>query len=123
MMTAMALLKRIALLSDDLLFRSQLEAALRRSGGAVLVMGAEDPVPEVEALFVDLNSDATRRLQAIAAARRELPGLRIVAFCHHAEDALRLAAMRAGATRCITNGGLQAAALRLAGIDPTAERT
>lgn len=122
MMSPMALLKRIALLSDDLLFRSQLEAALRRHGGSVVVARVEEPVPEAEALFVDLNRDAPRRLDAIAAARRELPGLRIVAFCHHAEDALRQAAMRAGASQCITNSGLQAAALRLAGIRPTGER-
>ena len=106
--------RRVALVSDDLMFRSQLEAAVRRTGGELVSVGAQD-VPEADALFVDLNRDSPHRLGMIARVRESQPEATIVAFCHHEAKDVREAAMRVGASTCITNGSLQAAALRLAG--------
>lgn len=103
-----------ALVSDDLMFASQLQAAMRRAGGSLaLVVG--DKVPLADTVFVDLNRDAERRIELIAGLRRERPDLGIVGFCHHQERKLRRRALAAGATRIVNNGALQVVALRLAG--------
>jgi DNA-binding NarL/FixJ family response regulator len=116
----MASLGRVLLISDDLLFRSQLEVAIRRGGGTLLA--GSDAQAEADTVFIDLNSDSGHRLGAIALLREERSRVRIIAFCHHAEKQLREAAMRAGADSCVTNGALQTAALRLAGLRvPSAE--
>jgi DNA-binding NarL/FixJ family response regulator len=106
--------RRVALVSDDLMFRSQLDAAVRRTGGELVMFRTED-LPEADALFVDLNSDPPHRLGLIARVREAHPESTIVAFCHHESKDVREAAMRVGASTCITNGALQSAALRLAG--------
>jgi DNA-binding NarL/FixJ family response regulator len=108
--------RRVSLLSDDLMFRSQLEAAVVRCGGELRPAAVGGQVGEVDAVFVDLNADSGRRLGFIATLREAQPALSIVAFCHHGEKELREAAMRVGATGCITNGALQAAAVRLCGV-------
>lgn len=105
-----------ALLSDDVMFASQLQAAMRRAHGTLaLVVG--DALPQVDTVFVDLNSQIDSRLQKIAELRGERPGLAIVGFCHHAERELRRRALAAGATRVVNNGALQVVALRLAGVN------
>jgi DNA-binding NarL/FixJ family response regulator len=106
--------RRVALVSDDLMFRSQLDAAVRRTGGQ-LVMARIEEIPEADALFVDLNRDSPHRLGLIARVREAHPEATIVAFCHHEAKDVREAAMRVGASSCITNGALQSATLRLAG--------
>jgi DNA-binding NarL/FixJ family response regulator len=106
--------RRVVLVSDDLMFRSQLDVAVRRTGGRLLAARAED-IPEADALFVDLNQDSPHRLGMIARVREAHPEATIVAFCHHEAKDVREAAMRVGASTCITNGALQSAALRLAG--------
>jgi DNA-binding NarL/FixJ family response regulator len=111
----MLMARRVALLSDDLMFRSQLEAAVTKVGGEMAAVTAE-AVPDVDALFVDLNTDSPHRLGFIATVREQRPALNIVAFCHHGEKQLREAAMNVGASSCITNGALQAVVLRLAGV-------
>ncbi len=105
--------RRVALVSDDLMFRSQLDAAVRRTGGE-LVSARVEEVPDADALFVDLNRDPPHRLGLIARVREAHPDATIVAFCHHEAKDVREAAMRVGASSCITNGALQKAALRLA---------
>ena len=88
---AMASGRSVALVSDDLMFASQLQAAMRRVRGRfALVVG--DRV-----------------------LRQARPPAELVGFCHHAERALRRRALAAGATRVINNGALQMVALRLAG--------
>ena len=105
--------RSVALVSDDLMFASQLQSAMRRAGGScALVVG--ERVPEVDAVFVDLNARAEERLLLIASLREERPSLSIAGFCHHGDRALRRQALHAGATRVINNGALQAVALRLA---------
>jgi len=106
--------RRVALVSDDLMFRSQLDAAVRRTGGVLVMAGMQD-VPEADALFIDLNVDSPHRLGLIARVREAQPEATIVAFCHHESKDVREAAMRVGASTCITNGALQSAAVRLAG--------
>jgi DNA-binding NarL/FixJ family response regulator len=109
--------KRIALVSGDLMFRSQLAAALVRTGAELEAFpGHELPDAEFDTTFVDLNADTPYRLGLIARLREQRPGMEIVAFCHHGEKDLRLQAMQLGASSCVTNGALQAIALRLAGV-------
>ena len=104
----------VAVVSDDLMFSSRLQASMRRAGGdAVTVIG--DDVPSVDTLFVDLNSGAEERLELITRLRRERPALEIVGFCSHGERELRRRALRHGATRVVNNGALQEVALRLSG--------
>ena len=110
----MSTTRRVALVSDDLMFRSQLDAAVRRTGGE-LVTVRSDEIPEADALFVDLNRDSPHRLGMIARVREAHPEATIVAFCHHESKDVREAAMHVGASSCVTNGALQSAALRLAG--------
>jgi DNA-binding NtrC family response regulator len=109
--------KRVALVSSDLMFESQLGAALGKTGTAlVAVRGRELPDREFDTAFVDLNADTPFRLGLIARLHEESPAMEIVAFCHHGEKDLRVQAMQLGATSCVTNGALQAVALRLAGL-------
>ena len=109
--------KRIALVSDDLMFRSQLAAALGRTGADLeVVTGHELPDTEFDTTFVDLNADTPHRLGMIARLREQRPAMEIVAFCHHGEKELRVQAMQLGASSCVTNGALQSIALRLAGM-------
>ena len=105
-----------ALVSDDLMFASQLQAAMKRARGSLaLVVG--DAVPDAGTVFVDLNTDQERRIGLIASLRGQRPSLEIVGFCHHGERDLRRRALAAGATRIVNNGALQVVALRLAGIN------
>ena len=104
----------VALVSDDLMFASQLSTTMRRAGGsAVLVAG--DAVPEVAIVFVDLNSAVEPRLALIKRLRDSRPGLEIVGFSHHGDLALRRRARASGATRVVNNGSIQAVALRRSG--------
>jgi DNA-binding NarL/FixJ family response regulator len=113
----MAAQRTVALVSDDLMFASQLQSAMKRAGGScALVVGGV--VPVVHGVFVDLNTSVEERLELIAKLRAERPTLSIAGFCHHADRALRRRALAAGATRVINNGALQAVALRLAGQLP-----
>ena len=108
--------RSVALVSDDLMFASQLQAAMRRARGTfALVVG--DAVPNASTVFVDLNSDADRRMALIASLRTARPGIEIIGFCHHAERELRRYALASGATRVVNNGALQLVALRLAGVN------
>ncbi|MBV8193903.1 MAG: hypothetical protein JOY80_00090 [Candidatus Dormibacteraeota bacterium] len=107
--------RSVALVSDDLMFASQLQAAMRRARGSfALVVG--DAVPQVTTLFVDLNTDPARRLELVATLRTQRPFLEIIGFCHHADRELRRRALALGATRVVNNGALQRVALRLAGV-------
>lgn len=101
------------------MFQSQLSAAVRSGGGTLDTARRElalENAPGADAVFVDLNTETADRLGVIAELRERDPRQTIVAFCHHGEDETRRAAMRVGASSCVTNGGLQAVALRLAGV-------
>jgi DNA-binding NarL/FixJ family response regulator len=111
--------QRVALVSADLMFESQLGAALRKTGAElVAVRGRALPDGEFDTAFVDLNAETPHRLGLIATLHEQHPGMAIVAFCHHGEKELRTQAMQLGASSCVTNGALQAVALRLAGLRP-----
>jgi DNA-binding NarL/FixJ family response regulator len=113
--------RSVALVSDDLMFASQLQTAMQRAGGrCALVVG--DAAPVDSAVFVDLNTRTDERLELIARLREAHPGLEIVGFCHHAERELRRRALDRGATRIVNNGALQAVALRLAGVNVSNDR-
>ena len=115
MMVAMGSPGAIALVSDDLMFASQLTTTMRRAGGTAAVV-AGDAVPAVDTVFVDLNAAIEARLALITRLRRERPQLDIVGFCGHEERDVRRRALASGATRVINNGTLQVVALRLAGL-------
>jgi hypothetical protein len=105
----------VALVSDDLIFASQLSTTMRRAGGsAVLVAG--DSVPDVAVVFVDLNDAVEPRLALIGRLHGERPGLEIVGFSHHGDLDLRRRARASGATRVVNNGAIQAVALRRSGL-------
>jgi CheY-like chemotaxis protein len=114
MMDGMGSPGAVALVSSDLMFASQITTTMRKAGGNALVV-VGDAVPEVDVVFVDLNTAVDARLALIARLRQERPDLEIVGFCHHAERELRRRARAAGATRVINNGALQTVALRLSG--------
>ena len=115
--------RRVALVSGDLMFQSQLSAALSRNGGDLVpVSGRELPDLDFDTAFVDLNADTPHRLGMIARIRQDSPAMEIVAFCHHEQDQTRRQAMALGATSCVTNGALQAVALRIMGVNVRSER-
>lgn len=100
------------MVSDDLMFESRLRSALGEGGPAVSALSGEE-VPDAGLVFVDLNSRVPLRLDLIGRLRRANPDAIIVGFCHHAADEVRIAAMRSGATRVVTNGAVPAVARRL----------
>jgi DNA-binding NarL/FixJ family response regulator len=104
----------VALVSDDLMFASQLSTTMRRAGGSA-VQVAGDAVPDVDLVFVDLNTAVEPRLALIQRLRAERPALEIVGFSHHGDLDLRRRARAAGATRVVNNGSIQAVALRRSG--------
>jgi DNA-binding NarL/FixJ family response regulator len=105
----------VALISDDLMFASQLRTTMQRAGGsAVMVSG--DAVPDVALVFVDLNSAVETRLALIGRLRREHPDLEIVGFSRHSDLDLRRRARASGATRVVNNGSIQMVALRRSGV-------
>lgn len=106
--------RRAALVSDDLLFASQLNAALAAHGGGAGLVSGRD-LPDAEVIFVDLNQRPEERIEVIARLRARDAQARIVGFCHHQADEVRRQAMAAGADQVVNNGALQAVALRLAG--------
>ncbi|MFN2568943.1 MAG: hypothetical protein ABR564_05005 [Candidatus Dormibacteria bacterium] len=108
--------RRIALVSDDLMFDSRLRAALG-PGGVALTTDGGDEVGDTEMVFVDLNRDQQRRLEVITGLRRSRPTATIIGFCHHGERQLRIEAMARGASQVVTNGSVPAVALRLLGLD------
>jgi DNA-binding NarL/FixJ family response regulator len=105
----------IALVSDDLIFASQLSTTMKRAGGGA-VRVVDDEIPEADLVFVDLNSSIEQRLAVISRLRSLHPDLEIVGFCQHGDIALRRRARASGATRVINNGTLQVVALRLSGL-------
>ena len=117
MMNPVTTPRTVALVSDDLMFASQLQAAMTRSGGRCDLVAGE-AVPPADAVFVDLNSRVDQRIDLIARLRAQRPELPISGFCHHAERDLRRRALAAGATRVVNNGALQAVALRVDGRIP-----
>ena len=111
MMAAMAV-PGVVVVSDDLLHTSRLRSAL--SGTALVSVAAPATVPDATAVFVDLHHDVDARLDLIGELRGHGARL-IVGFCQHDERAVRVRAMERGADQVVTNGTLQAAALRLLG--------
>jgi DNA-binding NarL/FixJ family response regulator len=95
----------------DLLLGSRLDAPVRAAGGE-LVRGGPDAVDGIDTVFVDLN--APEGLEAIAELRRR-GAATLVGFCRHTDAEMRRQAMAAGADQVITNGALEAAALRIVG--------
>jgi DNA-binding NarL/FixJ family response regulator len=87
---------------DDLLFSSKIRATARQLGidvsfartpGAILEQGHAKP----DLVIFDLNSAVTDPLGTLAALKRELPDVRVVAFASHVQTDVIAAARRAGA--------------------------
>jgi DNA-binding response OmpR family regulator len=103
----------VDLVSGDLLLASRLRAALVGSAEVRLVGGAG--VPAAGTVFVDLNDDVDARIALIRSLRDLRKAVRIIGFCQHDEQGVRVRAMEQGADQVVTNGALQQAALRLLG--------
>lgn len=114
MTLAMTQTRVVALLSGDLLFGSQVEAALRPAGVAVANSADPEMLPEAPLLLVDLNSRVEERLEAISRLRERDPETTIVGFCSHEADEIRRRAKVAGANQVVANRVLGKAAARLA---------
>jgi DNA-binding NarL/FixJ family response regulator len=105
----------VALVSDDLMFASQLSTTMRRAGGSAVLVAGDAAVPDVDLVFVDLNTAIEPRLVLIQRLRAERPGLEIVGFSYHGDLDLRRRARASGANRVVNNGSIQAVALRRSG--------
>jgi hypothetical protein len=105
----------VALVSDDLMFASQLSTTMRRAGGSAVLVAGDATVPDVDLVFVDLNTAIEPRLVLIQRLRAERPGLEIVGFSYHGDLDLRRRARASGANRVVNNGSIQAVALRRSG--------
>ncbi len=105
----------VALVSDDLMFASQLSTTMRRAGGSAIVVAGDAAVPDVDLVFVDLNTAIELRLALIQRLRAERPALEIVGFSYHGDLDLRRRARASGANRVVNNGSIQAVALRRSG--------
>ena len=81
---------RIALLTDDLMFGSRLEAQLRGDGHTVTLGAAPDLA--ADAIVADLTHDAQARIAALAVASRPP----VLAFYSHVEVDVRSRALAAG---------------------------
>jgi DNA-binding NarL/FixJ family response regulator len=105
----------VALVSDDLMFASQLSTTMRRAGGSAVLVAGDATVPDVDLVFVDLNTAIEPRLVLIQRLRAERPGLEIVGFSYHGDLDLRRRARASGANRVVNNGSIRAVALRRSG--------
>jgi DNA-binding NarL/FixJ family response regulator len=102
----------VAMVTGDLLFASRLRTALAASA-VVTVVRTGDVSATAGTVFVDLNDDVDARLALIGVLREQRTAVRIIGFCQHDERGVRVRAMKQGADQVVTNGALQAAAVRL----------
>ena len=78
---------RVVALIPDLLFGSNVQAALTAAGHEVELVGRLEPGVRADVLVVDLTSDAAARLEQVRAARA--PGVPALAFYSHVETEVR----------------------------------
>jgi hypothetical protein len=113
----------VALLGSDLLLASRLRAALGPLGISLTQVTADPLPPAARVLFVDLNQEPDRQIEAISRLLARSPGTLVVGFCDHEEKEVRRRAMAAGARQVVANRHLAQAAGRLlagvAGADPS----
>jgi DNA-binding NarL/FixJ family response regulator len=106
----------VALIGNDLLLSSKVEAAVRATGAGFAVgrlpFNPDGKLPKSDVVFIDLNFEESG-IAAIAAVRRTQPDTKIVAFCGHEERERRKRAMAAGASLCVTNGAIVPAVRKL----------
>lgn len=98
--------RRVAVVADDLIWRSRLVAAVERSGATPLTAASRDEldallaVPEAQAVsgvLVDLNGRVFDGIEAVRAAASA--GRRVLAVGQHEDLDLRRRALAAGAVR------------------------
>ncbi len=106
----------VALLGSDLLMASRLRAALAPLGVSVSATADEDRLPAASRIFVDLNQDASERIEAIGRILARHPRSRVIGFCDHDEKEVRRQAIAAGATEVVANRHLARAAVRLTAL-------
>jgi hypothetical protein len=85
---------RVVAFIPDLLFGSNVQAALTAAGHEVELVSALEPGVRAEVLVVDLTADAPERLAQVRAARPE--GVPALAFYAHVETDVRALAEQAG---------------------------
>jgi hypothetical protein len=85
---------RVVAFIPDLLFGSNVQAALTAAGHEVELVGAPQPGTHADVLVVDLTADAAERIQRVQAAGLER--LRTLAFYSHVDAEVRELAEQAG---------------------------
>jgi len=112
--------RRVAVVADDLIWRSRLVAAVERSGATPLTCGSRDELdallsaPEaVSGVLVDLNGRVFDGIEAVRAAASA--GRRVLAVGQHEDLDLRRRALAAGAVRVFSYNKLFADGPRVVG--------
>ena len=85
---------RVLAFIPDLLFGSNVQAALSAAGHHVELVGTLDAQVSADVLVVDLTADAADRVEEARAARRE--GVPVLAFYAHVETEVKRLAEDAG---------------------------
>jgi hypothetical protein len=85
---------RVVAFVPDLLFGSNVQAALRAGGHEVELVSRLDPEMQADVLVVDLTADAAERIEQ--AREVSFPGARRLAFYSHVETEVRALAEQAG---------------------------
>ena len=112
-MPGMGRSRQVGLITDDLIFQSQIEGPVTRHGAMLAVSSSDFLPPESELIFVDLNREADARLEYIRNLRRENAEAVIVGFCEHENRATRIRGMENGASQVVTNRWVATVADRL----------
>jgi CheY-like chemotaxis protein len=112
--------RRVAVVADDLIWRSRLVAAVERSGATPLTAASRDELdallsaPEaVSGVLVDLNGRVFDGIEAVRAAASA--GRRVLAVGQHEDLDLRRRALAAGAVRVFSYNKLFADGPRVVG--------
>ena len=99
--------RRVGLLTQDLLVRSRVEAALVIGPAKVETVAGDELDEEFDLLLVDLNRNWEQRLSWLGRTAATWPAVEVICFGPHTEMAqLSSRARAAGATSCVANSHL-----------------
>ena len=126
--------RRVAVVADDLIWRSRLVAAVERSGATPMAAGSPDEIDALlsapdalSGVLVDLNGRVYDGIEAVRAAAGA--GRRVLAVGQHEDHELRRRALAAGAVRVLsynklfTDGPRVVGALLDGALDGSSDRS
>ncbi len=94
--------------SDDLLFRSRVDAVVEHVEQKVAVCRRVEDLPPGSVVVLDCNRDVAGRIAFIAQLQQDhAPDLVTLAVCSHVDAATRATMKRAGVSVICTNGSMQ----------------